>query len=86
MKALEKRMQAADAFVIAAPVYTYDLNAAAKNVLELAGGAMEGKTVGFVLAAGGFGSYMSAMGFANSLMLDSRQASGCKHLFCHPEF
>jgi FMN reductase len=69
---LERRMQSADAYVFAAPVYTYDLNAASKNVLELAGGAMQGKAVGFVMAAGGFGSYMSSMAFANSLMLDFR--------------
>jgi FMN reductase len=48
------------------------VNAAAKNVLELTGKAWEGKVVGFICAAGGHGSYMSVMPFANSLMLDYR--------------
>ena len=69
---LERRLSAAQGILIAAPVYTYDLNAAVKNVAELAGGGFEDKPVGFLLAAGGFGSYMSVMGFANSLMLDFR--------------
>jgi FMN reductase len=69
---LEERLSAAQGILIAAPVYTYDLNAAVKNVAELAGSGFEGKVIGFLLAAGGMGSYMSAMGFANSLMLDFR--------------
>ena len=58
--------------LLAAPVYNYDVNAAAKNLIELTGNAWAGKTVGFLLSAGGPGSYMSAMGLANSLMLDFR--------------
>ena len=69
---LEARLSAAQGILIAAPVYTYDLNAAVKNVAELAGGGFEDKPVGFLLAAGGFASYMSVMSFANSLMLDFR--------------
>ena len=53
-------------------IYNYDVNAAAKNFLELTGKAWEGKVVGFICAAGGHGSYMSVMPFANSLMLDYR--------------
>jgi FMN reductase len=34
--------------------------------------ALGGKTVGFLISAGGHGSYMSVMPFANSLMLDFR--------------
>jgi FMN reductase len=48
------------------------VNSAAKNFLELTGQAWEGKVVGFICAAGGHGSYMSVMPFANSLMLDYR--------------
>ena len=65
-------VQAADAILVAAPVYNFDLNAALKNFLELTGRAWTGKIVGFLLAAGGRGSYMSAMPFAASLMLDFR--------------
>src|SRR3954470_7773585 len=58
--------------VFAVPVYNYDVNAAAKNVVELMGKSFEGKTVAFICAAGGHRSYMSVMPFANSLMLDFR--------------
>ncbi|QDT16817.1 NADPH-dependent FMN reductase [Alienimonas californiensis] len=62
----------AQAVLFASPVYNYDVNAAAKNLVELTGRAWTGKTVGLLLAAGGHGSYMSALGLANSLMLDFR--------------
>jgi NAD(P)H-dependent FMN reductase len=69
---LAAKVEGASGILVAAPVYNYDLNAAAKNVVELTGQAWASKTVGFLLAAGGQGSYMSAMPFANSLMLDFR--------------
>jgi NAD(P)H-dependent FMN reductase len=62
----------AKAIILASPIYNYDVNAAAKNLLELTGQAWESKIVGFICAAGGHGSYMSVMPFANSLMLDYR--------------
>ncbi|QDS95739.1 NAD(P)H-dependent FMN reductase [Roseimaritima multifibrata] len=62
----------ASAILLAAPVYNFDVNAAAKNLVEITGRAWTGKVVGIMLAAGGQGSYMSAMGLANSLMLDFR--------------
>jgi NAD(P)H-dependent FMN reductase len=58
--------------IIATPIYNYDANATAKNLIELTGKAWENKTVGFLCAAGGASSYMSIMGLANSLMLDFR--------------
>jgi len=61
-----------DPILLAAPVYNYDANAAAKNLIELTGKAWSGKVVGFLCAAGGRGSYMSLMSIANSLMLDFR--------------
>ena len=69
---LAARIQAARVIVIATPIYNYDANSAAKNLVELTGKAWEDKTVGFLCAAGGGGSYMSIMGLANSLMLDFR--------------
>jgi FMN reductase len=57
---------------LATPIYNYDANAAAKNLIELTGSAWEDKTVGFLCAAGGHASYMSVMSLANSLMLDFR--------------
>ncbi|MEL6105637.1 MAG: NAD(P)H-dependent oxidoreductase [Planctomycetota bacterium] len=62
----------ADAVFIASPVYNFDVNAALKNAVELTGKKWTGKVVAMMLAAGGAPSYMSAMGFANSLMLDFR--------------
>ena len=69
---LSAAIKAAEGILIAAPVYNYDVAAAAKNMLELTGSAWEGKIVGFLCAAGGTTSYMSVMAYANSLMLDFR--------------
>ena len=67
-----KKVAAAAAILIASPVYNYDLNAAAKNFVELTGQAWGEKPVGFLCAAGGQRSYMSPIGLANSLMFDFR--------------
>src|ERR1043166_7505298 len=71
-KKLSAKIEAADGILIAAPVYNYDVAAATKNMIELTGSAWEDKIVGFLCAAGGMGSYMSVMAYANSLMLDFR--------------
>ena len=65
-------VRAADAVVFAVPIYNFDVNAAAKNVVEHAGSAFEGKLIGFLCSAGGSASFMSVMSLANSLMLDFR--------------
>jgi NAD(P)H-dependent FMN reductase len=62
----------ADAILAASPVYNYDVGSSLKNLLELTGQNWRGKIVGFLLAAGGQGSYMGVMSFASSLMLDFR--------------
>ena len=70
---LKAQATAATHVLFACPIYNYDVNSAAKNYVELMGeDALGNKTVGFLLSAGGGGSYMSVMGFANSLMLDFR--------------
>ena len=69
---LNKAIEAADGILIAAPVYNYDVAAAAKNMIELTGSSWEEKVVGFLCAAGGNSSYMAVMAYANSLMLDFR--------------
>jgi FMN reductase len=71
-KNLSAAIEAADGILVAAPVYNYDVAAATKNMIELTGSAWEDKIVGFLCAAGGMGSYMSVMAYANSLMLDFR--------------
>ncbi|SMP57207.1 NAD(P)H-dependent FMN reductase [Neorhodopirellula lusitana] len=70
--ALAEMIRSAESIFVASPVYNYDVNAAIKNAVELTGKAWTGKVVSLMLAAGGQGSYMSAMGLANSLMLDFR--------------
>jgi NAD(P)H-dependent FMN reductase len=69
---LTEAVRAAGAVLLAVPVYNFDVNAAAKNLVEHTGSAWEGKVVGFLAAAGGHASYMSVMSLANSLMLDFR--------------
>ena len=69
---LEAAHSAADAVVFAVPIYNYDVNAAAKNVTELAGRHLTDKVAGFLCSAGGHWSYMAVMTVANSLMLDFR--------------
>jgi NAD(P)H-dependent FMN reductase len=71
-KKMRTAVERADGVLIAAPVYNYDVAAAAKNMIELTGSAWEDKIVGFLCAAGGRASYMSVMAYANSLMLDFR--------------
>ncbi len=66
------RVRTAQGIILAAPVYNFDVNAAAKNLIELTGRAWQDQVVGFLLAAGGQSSYMSIMSLANSLMLDFR--------------
>jgi len=62
----------ADGIIVATPIYNYDANAVAKNLVELTGDAWENKVVAFLCSAGGQGSYMSIMALASSLMLDFR--------------
>jgi len=69
---LNQAIENADGILIAAPVYNYDVAAAAKNMIELTGSSWEEKIVGFLCAAGGTSSYMAVMAYANSLMLDFR--------------
>ncbi|HLW36492.1 MAG TPA: NAD(P)H-dependent oxidoreductase [Chthoniobacterales bacterium] len=71
-KQLNKAIESADGILIAAPVYNYDVAAAAKNMIELTGKSWTEKIVGFLCAAGGTSSYMAVMAYANSLMLDFR--------------
>ncbi len=69
---LVEAVSQAQGILAATPIYNYDVNANLKNFLELTGKAWQDKIVGFLCAAGGKGSYMSVMPFANSLMLDFR--------------
>ena len=69
--ALGEKIAAAQAVIVSAPIYNFDVNAAVKNLIELTGWSWTDKVVGFMCAAGGHASYMSAI-LANSLMTDFR--------------
>lgn len=72
VRKVTEKIKKATCILVAVPIYNFDCGAAAKNLVELTGEAWSEKTVGFLCAAGGRSSYMSIMGFANSLMLDFR--------------
>jgi FMN reductase len=69
---LSARIERAQAILIATPIYNFDVNASAKNLIELTGDAFTEKPVGFLVSAGGRSSYMAPIGIANSLMFDFR--------------
>ena len=79
--ALAEQAAAADAVVLAVPVYNYGVNAAAKNLIEWIGRSWSDKPVGFACAAGGRHGYMSVMHTANSLMLDFRCRIVPRHVY-----
>jgi len=70
--ALTAELAEAEALVLVAPIYNYDLNAAAKNLIELTGQSWKGKAIGIVGTAGAEKSYLSPLGFMNSLAVDYR--------------
>ena len=72
LEPLVERIQAAQAILLAGPIYVYGMAAATRNLIELTGRAWSGKPVGLMAAAGGKSSYMAVLGIANSLMLDYR--------------
>lgn len=86
VQALKKQLTKATHIIFSVPIYNYDVNAAAKNLVELLGyDAFENKTVGFICTAGGKSSYMSVLSFANSLMLDFRCWIVPRYLYVTPE-
>jgi FMN reductase len=69
---IQKAVARADAIAIATPIYNYETGGSTRNMVALVGQQFTDKVIGLVCAAGGQGSYMSAMGLASSLMLDFR--------------
>ena len=67
---MSQLIKGASGILVATPIYNYDFNSAIKNLVELTGRSWTDKVVGFLCAAGGPGSFMAPMSFANSLMLD----------------
>ena len=82
---LKETVERASHVVFAVPIYCYDVNAAAKNVIELIGRSFTKKVVGFICSAGGDSSYMSVMGFANHLMLDFRSVIAPRFVYANPQ-
>lgn len=82
---ISKAVKASSHIVFAVPIYCYDVNAAAKNVIELVGADFSKKVVSFICAAGGAMSYMSVMGFANHLMLDYRSVIVPRFVYVAPD-
>jgi len=72
LEELKEILSSSKSIILAGPVYNYDLNAAAKNLIEWTGKAWMHKTVGFILAAGGKNAFMTPLSFMNSLMIDFR--------------
>src|SRR5260370_30106772 len=69
---LNKAVETADGILIAAPVYNFDVAAAAKNMIELTGSSWEEKVVGFLCAAGGNSNYIGGVAYPNRLIVDFR--------------
>ena len=69
---LKEIISSAKSIILASPIYNYDFNAAAKNLIELTGRSWNEKIVGFISSAGGMNSFMSPMSFANTMMIDFR--------------
>ena len=80
--ALSDAITRVSAILVSAPVYNYELNAAAKNLVEMTGQLWTEKPVGFLCAAWGERSYMSPIGLANSLMLDFRCLIIPRFVYC----
>jgi FMN reductase len=62
----------ATGIILATPIYSYDVAATARNLVQLTGSVWARKVVGFVCVAGGPINYSSVLGLANTLMLDYR--------------
>jgi FMN reductase len=81
VKELHDRIDKAQAIIIVAPIYNYNVAAAAKNLVELtthkhkdilSGQAWRNKIVGFIGVSGGAGSMLAFFPFLNGLMMDSK--------------
>jgi len=70
--AMTTRVAAADLIALCFPVYNYQPNAAAKNLVELTNAAWKDKVVTFVANAGGDRSFLAPLSLANALMVDHR--------------
>lgn len=84
VREIARRIEQCEGALIAAPVYNFGPNAAAKNLIELTGAAWKNKVVGFLWTAGGQISYMSIMALANAMMLDFRTLIIPRFVYANP--
>lgn len=67
-----EQIAAADAIIIASPVYYYSISGVLKNFLDITSGAFLNKKFGMVIAAGGDHAFMAAEQLRTILALESR--------------
>ena len=82
---INNQIATSDVIITSGPIYNYSVNAALKNVMDLTGKAWDEKVVAFMCMAGGQSSYMSIMGFANGLMLNSRCLIVPRFVYARPK-
>jgi len=70
--AIQEKIKSANVVLFSFPIYNYEINAAGKNLIDIAGNSFLNKTIGFMAAAGGESSYMSILPTINSIMLQNR--------------
>jgi len=70
--AIQAKIKEADVILFAVPIYNYEVNSAAKNLIDISGYSFKNKTIGFMASAGGESSYMSLLPMINSMMLQNR--------------
>lgn len=72
VKKVYSQIEKADGILLTSPIYNYDVNSAAHNLLELTTRAWVGKKVALAATAGSIRSHMALMPFASSLILHCR--------------
>ena len=85
LEPIKQAVEQSSHIIFSVPIYCYDVNAAAKNIIELMGRSFTNKVIGFICSAGGSSSYMSVMGFANHLMLAFRSVICPRFLYVTPQ-
>ena len=70
VQSFQRQVRAADAVVIAAPVYNWSVAASSKHFVECMGHAFDGKVIALLCAAGGPRALLAPMSLASSMIVD----------------
>jgi NAD(P)H-dependent FMN reductase len=81
---LTAQIKKAHNILLCFPIYNYDCNSVAKNLIDVTGKAWEGKVVGMVAAAGSPRAFMAPLNVANALMINSECVIVPKYVFADP--